>query len=58
MATALKTQNHRCNPCGLRFISNDWIELNHKDGDRMNFQRSNLEVLTPNVSSLSTYSQG
>lgn len=45
LATALKSQNHRCNACGLRFSGNDWIELHHKNGINSDFKRSNVEAL-------------
>jgi group II intron reverse transcriptase/maturase len=45
LATALKSQNHRCNACGLRFFGDDWIELHHKNGINNDFKRSNVEAL-------------
>jgi len=45
LATALKTQGHRCQACGLRFSGADWIELHHKNGNKDDFQRSNVEAL-------------
>jgi group II intron reverse transcriptase/maturase len=45
LATALKSQDYRCNACGLRFSVEDWIELHHKNGTNNDFRRSNVEAL-------------
>lgn len=45
LATALKSQGHRCKACGLRFSGTDWIELHHKNGNNADFKRSNVEAL-------------
>lgn len=50
----LYEQDEKCNRCGL----NEWfgeslvLELEHKDGNHFNNQRSNLEMLCPNCHSL------
>lgn len=50
----LEEQNNLCNRCGL----GEWmgeplvLELEHKDGDRTNNKRNNLECLCPNCHSL------
>lgn len=47
-------QNNKCNKCGL----SEWMgqpitfELDHKDGNRENNIRSNLEILCPNCHSM------
>ncbi len=41
----LKQQNHKCNACGLLFLSGDRVELHHMDGNHDNWQKSNLELL-------------
>lgn len=47
-------QNNKCNRCG----NNEWLgqpitfELEHKDGNRENNSRSNLEILCPNCHSM------
>lgn len=45
LVTALKSQDYRCNACGLRFSGEDWIELHHKNGTNNDFRRSNVEAL-------------
>lgn len=45
LATALRSQGHRCNACGLRFSGTDWIELHYKNGINNDFKRSNVEAL-------------
>ncbi|HEY9606226.1 MAG TPA: group II intron reverse transcriptase/maturase [Allocoleopsis sp.] len=44
-ASILKQQQHKCNACGLSFLSGDKVELHHIDGNHDNWKRSNLEVL-------------
>jgi Zn finger protein HypA/HybF involved in hydrogenase expression len=49
----IEEQNHKCNKCGL----SEWLgqpmvfELEHKDGNKRNNVRSNLEILCPNCHS-------
>jgi Zn finger protein HypA/HybF involved in hydrogenase expression len=49
----LEEQEHKCARCGL----NDWLgqaitlDIDHKDGDRKNNSRENLEALCPNCHS-------
>nr|UZC30191.1 group II intron reverse transcriptase/maturase [Entomoneis sp.] len=45
LASALNRQDHRCNSCGLRFGSDDWVELHHKNGQNNDFRLSNVEAL-------------
>lgn len=53
-------QNERCNCCGIT----DWngkplsFELEHKDGNNLNNDRQNLEVLCPNCHSQTTTWRG
>lgn len=50
----LLEQNQKCNRCGI----DEWqgesitLELDHKDGDKKNESRNNLECLCPNCHSL------
>ena len=44
-ASLLKQQNHKCNACGLLFLSGDKVELHHIDGNHDNWKKSNLEML-------------
>lgn len=39
---ALKRQNHSCGHCSLKFISDEKVELHHKDGNHSNWDRDNL----------------
>lgn len=41
----LNRQKCRCCKCGLRFRSNDLLEVHHKDRNRQNNSLSNLELL-------------
>lgn len=41
----LKKQQGRCTYCGLRFMTEDVIEVHHRDGDRSNNWYSNLTLL-------------
>lgn len=44
-ASLLKQQEHKCNACGLSFLSGDKVELHHIDGNHDNWKKSNLEML-------------
>lgn len=44
-AYLLKQQGYKCQACGLLFLSEDKVELHHKDGNHENWKKSNLEVL-------------
>jgi RNA-directed DNA polymerase len=44
-ASLLKQQDHKCNACGLSFLSEDKVELHHIDGCHDNWKKSNLELL-------------
>ena len=44
-ASLLKSQNHKCQACGLSFLSGDKVELHHTDGNHANWKKSNLEML-------------
>jgi endogenous inhibitor of DNA gyrase (YacG/DUF329 family) len=50
----LKEQNNKCNRCDLDkwFDEKLTLELEHKDGDKKNNDRKNLEALCPNCHSL------
>lgn len=56
----LYEQNEKCNRCGL----DEWmntplvLELEHKDGNHYNNERSNLEMLCPNCHSLTSTWRG
>ncbi|GET42976.1 group II intron reverse transcriptase/maturase [Microseira wollei] len=41
----LKKQSHTCTACGLKFLSEDKVELHHIDGNHDNWKPNNLEVL-------------
>jgi RNA-directed DNA polymerase len=41
----LKRQEGRCVHCGLRFMSEDVMEVHHKDGDRKNNRLTNFALL-------------
>jgi RNA-directed DNA polymerase len=42
---ALKKQNHQCNSCGLKFISEESIHLHHVDGKHSNWRHNNLVAI-------------
>jgi len=44
-ARALRTQDYRCEGCGLRFVDEEPIELHHKDGNHRNWRKENLVAL-------------
>ncbi|WP_226589723.1 group II intron reverse transcriptase [Microseira wollei] len=44
-AKPLKKQKFTCPECGLKFFSDDKIELHHIDGNHDNWKPNNLEVL-------------
>lgn len=44
-ASLLKQQSFKCQACGLSFLSDDKVELHHKDGIHANWKMSNLEML-------------
>lgn len=44
-ASLLKNQNYKCQACGLTFLSDDKVELHHRDGNHANWKKSNLEML-------------
>ncbi|HEY9741558.1 MAG TPA: group II intron reverse transcriptase/maturase [Coleofasciculaceae cyanobacterium] len=44
-ASLLKNQNYKCQACGLTFLSDDKVELHHKDGNHANWKKTNLEML-------------
>lgn len=44
-ASTLKKQAHKCNACGLSFLSGDKIELHHVDGNHDHWKPKNLEML-------------
>lgn len=39
---ALKRQNHTCAACGLKFLSDEKVNLHHKDGNHTNWKKNNL----------------
>lgn len=41
----LKRQNHSCARCGLKMISEERVNLHHKDGNHHNWKNNNLEAL-------------
>ncbi|MGD9092914.1 MAG: HNH endonuclease signature motif containing protein [Anaerolineales bacterium] len=41
----LKRQNGKCEYCGLRFMTEDIMEVHHRDQDRKNNAYSNLVLL-------------
>jgi len=41
----LKQQQGRCGQCGLRFMTEDMIEVHHQDGNRTNNRLTNLVLL-------------
>lgn len=45
VAKLLKLQEGKCNNCKLRFISEDLLEIHHKDKNRANNRTENLELL-------------
>lgn len=47
-------RGHRCECCGLSIWNNSPIPLqvHHKDGDRLNYEEDNLELLCPNCHAL------
>lgn len=53
----LEEQNFKCNRCGLdKWLGqNIKFELEHKDGNKLNNDRNNLEVLCPNCHSLTPW---
>lgn len=44
-ASTLKRQDHKCEACGLSFLSDDKVELHHIDGNHDNWKISNVEML-------------
>lgn len=42
---ALKRQNHSCGKCGLKFISEERVNLHHIDGNHNNWKTKNLVAL-------------
>jgi 5-methylcytosine-specific restriction endonuclease McrA len=44
-AKLLNKQGHTCTACGLKFLSDDKVELHHIDGNHDNWKPNNLEVL-------------
>ncbi|MDJ0678646.1 MAG: reverse transcriptase domain-containing protein [Xenococcaceae cyanobacterium MO_167.B52] len=42
---ALNRQNHSCGHCGLKFISEERVELHHLDGNHSNWNRNNLSAV-------------
>jgi 5-methylcytosine-specific restriction endonuclease McrA len=49
----LEQQNYKCAKCGIDKWNNIplMLELEHKDGDSLNYDRDNLECLCPNCHS-------
>jgi Group II intron, maturase-specific domain len=41
----LRVQSGKCGECGLYVTASDWIEVHHKDRDRMNYRFANLMLL-------------
>ena len=41
----LKRQNHSCARCGLKMISEERVNLHHKDGNHHNWKNNNMEAL-------------
>jgi len=39
---ALKRQNHRCEQCGLKFMTDERVHLHHVDGNHNNRKKNNL----------------
>lgn len=39
---ALKRQNHTCAACGLKLLSDERVNLHHKDGNHTNWKKDNL----------------
>ena len=39
---ALKRQNHTCAACGHKFLSDEKVNLHHKDGNHANWKKNNL----------------
>ncbi|MBD2565676.1 MULTISPECIES: reverse transcriptase domain-containing protein [Nostoc] len=39
---ALKRQNHRCEHCGLKMLSDEKVHLHHSDGNHNNWKNNNL----------------
>ena len=42
---ALKRQNHSCATCGLKFVSEERVQLHHVDGNHDNWKRDNLVAI-------------
>jgi RNA-directed DNA polymerase len=42
---ALKRQNHTCASCGLKFVDDERIHLQHIDGNHQNWKKGNLEAI-------------
>ena len=41
-AKTLRTQNHSCGHCGLKFLDEEKVELHHIDGNHNNWDSKNL----------------
>ena len=41
----LKRQNHTCAACGLKILSDERIQLHHKDGNHANWRKENLMAI-------------
>ncbi len=42
---ALRKQNHTCGACGLKFASDERVELHHMDGNHNNWKPNNLQAV-------------
>ena len=42
---ALKRQNHSCGHCGMKFISEEHVNLHHIDGNHENWKKNNLTAV-------------
>jgi hypothetical protein len=55
---ALKRQNHSCDSCGLKFIGEDKVHLNHIDGNHKNWKTKNLVAIHRSCHQYSHMSKG
>jgi RNA-directed DNA polymerase len=44
-AKVLKKQNHSCDRCGMKLLSDERVHLHHVDGNHQNWRQTNLQVL-------------
>lgn len=57
-SVALKKQNHRCEQCGLSFMTDERVHLHHADGNHSNWKNNNLLAIHESCHDLIHMSKG